>query len=124
MKIILLIITALLPAVVTAQDNCTGPSQNNQPHGLWQCHSPAGQLKMEVNYNEGIIQGVLKEYHDNGQLRLEANYTDGKLNGSIREYYSSGQLKYEGAYNNGIPVGIHKEYESNGQLKSQHDFGG
>ena len=37
-----------------------------------------GQLLEEVNYIDGLIQGILKSYHENGLLWKEVNYIDGK----------------------------------------------
>ena len=54
--------------------------------------------------------GVNKDFYENGNLKEEVNYSDGKLNGMYREFYSDGSLKSECNYLNGIIVGKLKEY--------------
>jgi antitoxin component YwqK of YwqJK toxin-antitoxin module len=41
-------------------------------------HYSNGQLWKEVNYIDGIENGIFKSYHSNGQLSYELNYIDGK----------------------------------------------
>ena len=119
----------LLPLIFFAfqskaqNDTCTGTLQNNKPQGLWECRTSAGQLKSQVNYNEGVLEGSKKDYYDNGQLRSEAVFSSNKLNGTYKEYYDNAQLKYEGNFVNGSPKGIHKRYNASGTLEEQKDFG-
>ena len=39
-----------------------------------------GQIGEEVNYIDGLKQGIFKSYYRNGQLWKEVNYIDGKKN--------------------------------------------
>ena len=51
-----------------------------------------GQLKAELNYKNGKLDGLEKEYHQNGQLYIEENYKDGKLEGESTNYDENGNL--------------------------------
>jgi len=54
---------------------------NNKKEGIYKSYYENGQLKVEVNYIDGLRHGIFKSYHDNGQLCEEVNYIDDKRNG-------------------------------------------
>ena len=54
--------------------------------------------------------GVNKEYYKNGNLKEEVSYSNGKLNGMYREFYPDGSLKSECNYVDGLIVGKLKEF--------------
>ena len=128
MKKLQLIILMLIafPALLSAQsgDNCTGAYQNDQPHGAWLCTfaNDSTQIQVEVSYNEGVVNGLKKEYYSGGQLKQSSNYLNGNLDGETKAYYTDGTLKYEGSFINGKPDGIHKEYNSAGALSSEETY--
>ena len=37
-----------------------------------------GQLKSEMNYTEGELDGLSKSWYEDGQIQYEQNYKDGK----------------------------------------------
>lgn len=114
------------PIVMLAQstENCTGAYQNDQPHGIWICKfaNDSSQTQMETTYNEGVVNGLRKEYYISGQLKQSSNYLNGNLDGEIKAYYTDGTLKYEGSFTNGKLSGIHKEYNSAGGLTSEETY--
>jgi len=88
-----------------------------------------GDLLMEINYVDGVQNGVQKMYHPNGQIAqnhlykngqiVDGTYVDlfpngekngvfiyknGKLNGKGLVYYESGQLWRETLWENGIKI--------------------
>lgn len=76
-----------------------------------------GDLKEEVNYKDGIKNGLSKRwYYENGQLRYETNYKDGKHHGLFKWWYDNGQLKEEVNYKDGKVDGLGKYWFGNGQL--------
>ena len=42
-----------------------------------------------------VMNGPYLVYHDNGELRLVVNYYDGIMSGPLKVFYSDGQLKEE-----------------------------
>jgi len=59
----------------------------------------------------------VKQYYENGQLKSELTYKAGELEGPWKEYYESGKLKAEGLFEDGEPVGEVKKYDETGKLK-------
>ena len=55
-----------------------------------------------MNFKEGKIDGLIKEWHENGQLKWEANYKDGEYDGLSRSWYENGQLADEGNFKKNI----------------------
>ena len=76
-----------------------------------------GQLKAEMNYKDGKLDGDKKKYYENGQLKTEMTYKDGKLEGAIRKYYISGQVLLETIYEDGKIAGEGKEFYENGKIR-------
>ena len=116
----------VFPLMLFAQGSgdCTGAYQNNQPHGVWICkfaNNPS-QTQMEITYNEGVINGLKKDYYENAQIKQTSSYLNGSLDGETKAYYEDGTLKYQGSFSNGQPVGTHKEYDSAGTLIKEESF--
>ena len=84
----------------------------------------SGQLESsgEVSFDDGVYQGILKEYYENGKLKSETNFRDGKINGIVRDYYESGQLLSEANFKDGKADGLRKKYYENGTLESEVSF--
>ena len=120
------LILLFFPLVILAQnpDNCTGAYQNDQQHGTWTCKfvNDSTQIQTETTYNEGVINGLKKEYYLNGQLKQTSNYLNGNLDGETKAYYADGTLKYEGNFINGKPDGVHKEYNNVGTLINEESY--
>jgi antitoxin component YwqK of YwqJK toxin-antitoxin module len=100
-----------------------------------------GAIKREVEYSNGIKNGMMREYHLNGNLKSIANWkndklsgesityyedgttilskcnwTEGKRDGTCNYYYSNGAIEIENNYVDGELSGVCKEYYSNGNL--------
>ena len=54
--------------------------------------------------------GVSKEYYSNGNVKEEVGYKNGKLEGEFKEYYEDGTLASKGQYKNGLIEGLVIEY--------------
>jgi antitoxin component YwqK of YwqJK toxin-antitoxin module len=76
---------------------------NDQVHGLYAEYKFGRPLK-EYNYNNGILEGVSKEYNDRGKLIKETAYKNGKLNGIIKQYDEDGNVILEYEYKNGEKI--------------------
>lgn len=65
--------------------------------------------------------GVVKSYYENGNLRSELKYNDGKLNGECKWYYESGKPMMVSTYVMGVLEGEAWRWYENGQ-KEAHFF--
>ena len=87
MKHLLMILICAMPFMLQAQEpsQCSGGYDgNNKPQVLWICTYSGGQVWFETNYNAGEFHGVRKKYYENSQLKLEVNYSNGALNGAAK----------------------------------------
>ena len=61
----------------------------------------SGQIKHIKRYNlysKKKQHGKRKEWHENGQLRMDIDYQDGKFHGELLTYWENGQLKRRDVY--------------------------
>lgn len=87
-----------------------------------------GGIKKERNFVNDELDGISKEYYESGQLKEEVEWQNGEVlsvqkykeNGvqdnAYRDYYDNGNLKSE------FEDGIRKDYYENGQLKSLEKY--
>ena len=54
--------------------------------------------------------GVSKEYYSDGNIKEEVGYKNGKLDGEFKEYYEDGTLSSKGQFKNGLIEGLVIEY--------------
>lgn len=76
---------------------------NNQFHGLYSEYKFGRPIK-EYNYNEGVLDGVSKEYSDRGNILKETSHKAGKLEGTYKQYDEEGNILLEYIYKNGKKV--------------------
>jgi antitoxin component YwqK of YwqJK toxin-antitoxin module len=101
-------------------------NSNNEKIGKWIEFYPDGRIQKEMNYEKGLLNGLLKEYDKNGNLALVLKYENGKiLEKSVdsqeqdllnvkREFNENGNLIFSGSYKEDVPVGIHRFYNDEG----------
>ncbi|MDP2654324.1 MAG: hypothetical protein Q8Q08_09860 [Candidatus Omnitrophota bacterium] len=77
---------------------------------------PDGKLKAEVNYENGVPNGLGKIYFESGVVSTETIYVNGENNQSKRIYYTNGKLFQEVKFVNGYLAGDWKMYHPNGVL--------
>lgn len=105
-----------------------------------------GTKQVEVNYKNGLIDGVLTEYYKDGKVSETTTFVAGKKNGAYKSYYKNGQLYEEANYqkdslhgpasvyykngklfkkitfDNNKKQGAYKEYYANGNLKEESNY--
>jgi hypothetical protein len=74
-------------------------------------------LLIECDYRNGIKNGEYKEYYKNGTLKMDLFYNEGKENGIIKYFDSSGNLVARDYYYYGLHSGNAIRY-SNSKFKS------
>lgn len=84
-----------------------------------------GQMKSEVTYRDGKMEGIRRDFDENGNVVKSYVYSNGILvsegilldsglkEGFWKEYYSDGKLKSEGSYESDNKVGTWKYYYKN-----------
>ena len=86
---------------------------NGKLEGLQREYYSNGQLQSEIKYINGKVDAVIGYYERSDHPKREKNYVDGKLEGWQRDYYHNGQLKSETNYVEGEPS-EEKTYYSDG----------
>lgn len=94
----------------------------NGRFGNWIFYYENGNLKEEVNYLNGLLNGIRKSYYENGKLNEEINYASGLMNGNRKIYYENSKLKQESNLINDLDNGVYKLYFENGILKEEGNF--
>jgi antitoxin component YwqK of YwqJK toxin-antitoxin module/tetratricopeptide (TPR) repeat protein len=74
-----------------------------------------GKPSRDMDYRNGELHGVYKEYHPNGQLMEEATFEVGSTMGETKEFYPDGRPWVTGTARNGDRHGTWTTYWENGQ---------
>lgn len=72
-----------------------------------------GNPSTELNYKNGVLNGVKKIYYETGELKSTIRYKDGKQEGVWKTFYKTGKIKTKGKYLNGEKVGVWKTFYKN-----------
>tara|TARA_B100000959_G_C14556944_1_gene450054 strand:- start:81 stop:476 length:396 start_codon:yes stop_codon:yes gene_type:complete len=97
--------------------SCSSNTPNNTY--IEKDYYPNGQLKYELQKQDGLIDGYAKYWDKNGCLINEVNYSNGVFHGTWKEYYRNGNLKSSIVYSYGLKDGYEYWYYDNGQKKSE-----
>lgn len=85
-------------------------------HGKQTEYYPAASLTIPAitcEFNHGLREGVVKEWHANGTLALESNFHNGELQGLYKTWYQSGAQRAQGEFQKGAH-GNHISWHENG----------
>jgi len=93
-------------------------------NGTEQKFYPDGRVAEEINWKNGLKNGVWKQFFRNGQLKSTATYVNDKLDGEFMTYFSDGTKHVEGVYRQDIPDGEWKRYDEKGKLLSTIRYAG
>ena len=105
-----MLIAKNLPECKSEQDKIKGC--------MWREHYTSGNLKKEIPYKNGKVDGIVKKYSDDKDTKLdeEIPYKNGEANGMGKYYYTSGKMLWEVPYKNSQKEGEGKIYEDSGKL--------
>lgn len=103
-----------------------GPIYNGKKDGL-SYEYRNGKLNTITPFEDGVINGVKKEFWTFGGIFRESEYINGELNGDVRVYYSSSkkgkkELRKVTSYKNGKKHGLHQEYGPLGYLTVTQEY--
>ena len=83
----------------------------------------AGKLQRQgVLGEDGLEQGIWKEFYDSGNLKGTGNYVSGKKTGRWQYYYENGVLEQEGNYVQGKPDGLWNWYYPSKRLLREENY--
>jgi antitoxin component YwqK of YwqJK toxin-antitoxin module len=92
--------------------------------GKWTYYFPNGKLFSEEFYENGKLEGVVKNYYKNGKVLEETSYQNGMKNGASKKYSDSGVLIEEVTFKDNVLNGEAKYYELNGNLREKGMYRG
>lgn len=87
-------------------------------HGISKEFYPSGQLKAEIKFEKGKVNGQLKTYFEDGQIAEISDWKNDSLNGLAKYYYDNGVLYQESNYKAGKLNGEENTFYENGKLKT------
>ncbi|MDX9772553.1 MAG: hypothetical protein RBT02_03920 [Bacteroidales bacterium] len=76
----------------------------------------------EVEFSNGVRQGMTRTYYKGGVLEQEIPYVDGKKNGEARWYYPDSKLFRVTPYVNDTISGSQIQYYKSGRVKAKLDY--
>jgi antitoxin component YwqK of YwqJK toxin-antitoxin module/Tfp pilus assembly protein PilF len=84
---------------------------------------PENALRIEGNYDKGVLTGAYKTYHQNGTLSASGEFNkDGKKIGIWKSFNEDNILIEEETYNNGKNSGTTKTYTDKGKLAEEYIY--
>ncbi len=103
---------------VFSETNCFEDNDD----GFYREYHPNGNLKMSVEYEDGMMHGAYRDYCEDGTLRLKLDYKNNRQDGYYRLYYNDGTLEAEGQYKDGREVGVHRVYYPDGTWAAEANY--
>lgn len=109
-----------------ATEKFRGSYNKGVPEGVHRFYDKEGKVDNSKIYRKGILvgegiydeegvkQGLWKEYYDTGELRSEGKYEDGVRVGDWKYYYKNGKTEQKGKYVKGKPEGDWRWFHENG----------
>lgn len=79
---------------------------------------PGSKIKREVNYKQGIFDGLFTEYNRDGNVLQELNYSNGEKDGLCKYYYNDGSLLKTTNWKKGIKNGEFKTFFIEGEVQT------
>lgn len=99
--------------------------------GIWRVYFKNGQIKSEISFKGGKMDGLAKEFDNKGKLLnisemnngVEASDPGGVVIIDLyKEYHPNGTVKLIGGFNKGLKSGIFREYALDGELKRAYIY--
>lgn len=113
-----------------------------QRTGQWVELHDNGKIKKQMNYVNGLPNGVAKEFSPTGKIIKVDTYVNGTINSELTDkqldtlttkkinivyqYYQDKRIKSVKYFNDSIPVGLHIFYNQNGKIEKAiqyNDYG-
>ena len=75
-----------------------------------------------VYYHDSLFTGTAIKKADNGQIIAEEHYDNGIANGLWKEWYATGKRKFEGKFTNGKNDGEWTQWYEDGTVQRKLNF--
>jgi antitoxin component YwqK of YwqJK toxin-antitoxin module len=75
---------------------CTWQFENGERHGQSLWYLPGGQVRQEVNFKHGQMDGDLRQLNAEGKMAVRERYVEGRRLGREVKYHSANKKKSEG----------------------------
>ncbi len=99
-----------------------GKYRNKKKEGLWMLYKDTATVGI-INYKGGEKHGISKTFYaDNGRISEQKNWDNGVENGIWRQYYHNGKKRLESKVENGKRNGLYLMYHDNGRIKTKGAF--
>jgi len=90
--------------------------------GVYQKKDEEGNVTKEITYEDGIKNGMAREYYPNGQLYKEIYYVNGQQEDTVKMYHRNGNRHRFSVYENGKRNGVHIRYFKSGNERSRMTY--
>ena len=70
-------------------------------------------------FNGNLFSGRAKSFYENGQQATEVNYVDGMRDGLESRWFENGAKKFEARFHNNQLTGVYEEWFENGKKKTE-----
>ena len=84
--------------------------------GLHETYFPNGQLKEEMTYLDGQLNGITRDYYETGVFKSVKSYQRGRLDGVCRTFRTDGSLESASSYTHGQMDGFRNTYHPDDSL--------
>ena len=88
---------------------------NGRQHGVYEHFSFNGE-KEEIEYKNGVQEGIEKQWYANGQQKYEIHFVEGWEHGKKTRWHENGQLERIEHYNYMKLDGLCQKWDENGKL--------
>ena len=96
--------------------------QKVKKNGLSRTYFRNGKIAEELEYKDGLMNGIWKQYFDDGILKLESFYVQDERSGSFTTYYSNGITETFGYFVNNLMEKKWQYFDEEGTLKMTVDY--
>ncbi|MBK8806123.1 MAG: toxin-antitoxin system YwqK family antitoxin [Bacteroidales bacterium] len=95
---------------------------NGIREGVYRTWFKNGNKESIKFYKNNLLEGAIISWYENGQYERKVEFRQDKKHGNFQAFYENGQVKSEGQYVNNKKIGIHIGYYENGQKESNGNF--
>jgi len=126
--IFLLILVGCAPDMVQERDDqgnlvATYAMRDSLKHGKYIGYHTDGSIFEESTYVNGKVHGTrLLYFEGNKHIQTSETYVDGVMDGLLEEYHPNGQVAFTGKFVNDAMEGVWKKYNESGILIEEVSF--
>lgn len=85
-------------------------------------YTESDNLKEEISFKDGILNGEHRSFYPSGQLKRIGNYSEGYYNGTWISFDEKGNKLYEVEYKNDTLIGYFYSWYKTGIIKEKGNY--